>query len=228
MENHGECRPARIDFFFGRKKKNIVECHMLDSRASSGNRCRYCKKQFETSAVVTRHVAHSKACRQQWERELQRPPAYAARRHQSGGNERQESDLDEGNLEIRGAEDLEDGDTEMDHDFGYVLQGMRTPEVELEVNVAELVKQRVELEEGEEEDDPKDSAYAHDRWSETYPGQVAEAYGTAKTTFQTQHERQLAIGASDWFPFENEDEWEITQWLLKHVGQSAIDEYFFG
>ena len=35
----------------------------------------------------------------------------------------------------------------------------------------------------------------------------------------------MLTGASKWSPFKNEDEWELAQWLLKNVGQSAIDEY---
>lgn len=33
------------------------------------------------------------------------------------------------------------------------------------------------------------------------------------------------LGDSPWYPFENEEDWQLAEWLSKRVGQNAIDEF---
>lgn len=63
------------------------------------------------------------------------------------------------------------------------------------------------------------------RFIESYPGNAGQ--GKRKST--TRFEEWLAIqeneGKNKWEPFASEDEWELTRWLIKNVGQKSTDEY---
>ncbi|KAF8233248.1 hypothetical protein L208DRAFT_1267596, partial [Tricholoma matsutake] len=38
-------------------------------------------------------------------------------------------------------------------------------------------------------------------------------------------EEQAALGENTWAPFASQEEWDLSQWLMKNVGQNSIDEY---
>lgn len=176
----------------------------------SKKRCQYCKKSFESSGQVSRHVAHSDPCRQQWEQELEKLPA--RRPPQKELNERCYED-DEDILEVQGVQvDIDHNDYVSDLEIEVYVEGP----VERSVGTPEVDKDTGNLE---------DNTYNHQRWTEVFPGQVAEASGRAKTMFDEWRTRQMLTGVSEWFPFENEDEWALAQWLFKNVGQTAIEEY---
>lgn len=54
---------------------------------------------------------------------------------------------------------------------------------------------------------------------------MAEILGKGKTFFEKLQERQESVGSEKWAPFEDQEEWELAQWLLRSVGQKKIDEY---
>jgi hypothetical protein len=165
-------------------------------------------------------VAYSKPCRLQWEKELQRIQIDPVRRHKTDDKGTAKEDL-RPNVDVE-TED-EDGDVIMQKDPEFILPSQQMPESEIEVQVEEGVE--IEEVREDEADDPKDDAYQYARWCETYPGQAAQAMGRAKTTFEEWRQAQLTTGVSEWSPFSNKDEWDTAQWLLKNVGQTAIDEY---
>ncbi|KAF9562392.1 hypothetical protein CPC08DRAFT_797291, partial [Agrocybe pediades] len=45
------------------------------------------------------------------------------------------------------------------------------------------------------------------------------------TTFEIWREEQSINNTSEWSPFASEEEWELAQWLMKSVGQTAVDDY---
>ncbi|KAH9929840.1 uncharacterized protein B0H18DRAFT_844151, partial [Fomitopsis serialis] len=45
------------------------------------------------------------------------------------------------------------------------------------------------------------------------------------TLFEKWSEERRKLGVDEWAPFENEEEWELFSWLIKHVGQNDIDEF---
>jgi hypothetical protein len=50
--------------------------------------------------------------------------------------------------------------------------------------------------------------------------------GEVKTQFEILRERQKAEGQDPWFPFPNEDEWELARWLVESAtSQSKIDSF---
>ena len=189
---------------------------MKHSGALYKNRCDYCHRSFESSAL-SRHVAHSDSCRHRWEKDLQkisaRRPAHLVPQKENEKHHENDDELLEG--------------AEVDIDYNdYVLPAHNASDLNIELHVEGLVEGRVETREVDENaDDTVGSAYRHTRWTEAYPGGVAQGYGRAKTTFDDWRDEQMLTGASQWSPFEDEEEWELTQWLFKNVGQSAIDEY---
>jgi hypothetical protein len=56
-------------------------------------------------------------------------------------------------------------------------------------------------------------------------GLVANILGWAETYFHKWENQQQLDGTLEWAPFENHQEWELAQWLMKSLGQMSIDEY---
>jgi hypothetical protein len=63
------------------------------------------------------------------------------------------------------------------------------------------------------------------RFVKVYPRPVGVPIGQGKTKFQLFNEMHTAQGESIYTPFTDEEEWGLAQWLSRHVGQTAIDEY---
>jgi hypothetical protein len=187
---------------------------MKRSRALFQKRCKYCKKIFQNPAQVSRHVAHSDSCQQQWEKEVQNLPARPAPLKQLPEKMEEKHDYD-----------LDADEVDIDHN-DYVLPAPLALDLCVELHIEGLVEGRLETQGVDENaDDTIGSAYRHTRWTEAYPRRVAQGYGRAKTTFEGWRNEQMLRGASQWSPFKDEEEWELTLWLFKNVGQSAIDEY---
>ena len=45
------------------------------------------------------------------------------------------------------------------------------------------------------------------------------------TQFENWLAEQLREGKNPWEPFVSKEEWALTQWLIKNVGQKATDDY---
>ena len=74
----------------------------------------------------------------------------------------------------------------------------------------------------EEVDD--DDAPTVGRYTEEYPGQVADALGKDKTKFEKIHDDQSMEGMKPHAPFTDEEEWELVKWLMKNVGQTKVND----
>ena len=88
-------------------------------------------------------------------------------------------------------------------------------------NIPQARQQSVEIEDVEDVDDPRSQSQYRVR----YPGRVAEILGEGKTCFEEWYETQRLNGENTWAPFDNHEEWELAQWLIRNVGQKSIDEY---
>ncbi|KAG5649098.1 hypothetical protein H0H81_006309, partial [Sphagnurus paluster] len=80
---------------------------------------------------------------------------------------------------------------------------------------------KVCIEEVPDIDDP----HSKNRFVHPYPRPVATPLQQGNTQFGQWKEAQEASGESAWAPFENQEEWDLAQWLIKTVGQTSIDEY---
>ena len=64
-----------------------------------------------------------------------------------------------------------------------------------------------------------------DRFIESYPGKAGEGLRRTKTQFEVWLKNQREEEKIPWFPFASEQEWALTKWLLKNVGQTSTDEF---
>jgi hypothetical protein len=70
------------------------------------------------------------------------------------------------------------------------------------------------------------AANAPDRFAEDYPADVAHILRKSKTTFQILKEKQNRLGEEPWAPFKDNDEWELAQFLVTEVSQTAANKFF--
>ena len=63
------------------------------------------------------------------------------------------------------------------------------------------------------------------RWIEHYPHPAGTAGVLAQTYFVNLLVKQRAKRLDPWAPFEDEEKWGLTQWLMLNVGQNATDKY---
>ena len=63
------------------------------------------------------------------------------------------------------------------------------------------------------------------RYIENFPEEylAGATWGTCKPLYEHLDEDRKKEGASRWSPFEDEDEWQLAEWLIKNVGQRQTD-----
>ena len=77
------------------------------------------------------------------------------------------------------------------------------------------------------EDAPDDDDTSQDRYIEEFlkESMAGAMWGTSKPLFESLNEEQTREGTSRWGPFEDEDEWELAEWLIRNVGQKQTDAF---
>lgn len=63
------------------------------------------------------------------------------------------------------------------------------------------------------------------RYIEKFPEEylAGATWGDCKPLYEYLDERQKREGGSRWGPFEDEDEWQLAEWLIRNVGQKQTD-----
>ena len=63
------------------------------------------------------------------------------------------------------------------------------------------------------------------RYIENFPEDrlAGATWGRCKPLFETLDEEQKVVGGSRWAPFEDEEEWQLAEWLIQNVGQKQTD-----
>jgi hypothetical protein len=64
-----------------------------------------------------------------------------------------------------------------------------------------------------------------ERFIEYYLGDAGKGLRKSKTRFEVWLENQREEEKNLWDPFASEQEWALTMWLLKNVGQTSTDEF---
>jgi hypothetical protein len=77
------------------------------------------------------------------------------------------------------------------------------------------------------EDAPDDDETNQDHYIEEFPKETlaGATWGTSQTLFESLNEEQKKERNSHWGPFEDEDEWELAEWLIQNVGQKQTDAF---
>jgi hypothetical protein len=111
---------------------------------------------------------------------------------------------------------------EMPDDIDYVpppRQGQPSEAEGVEAGAAHQ-SQRASMEEVEDEEAPR-------RFAKVFPHRVADVLGVGKTDFEQIREGQVEMGleANPWTPFKDEEEWNLAEWLTRHVTKTATDQF---
>lgn len=63
------------------------------------------------------------------------------------------------------------------------------------------------------------------RYIEYFPeeNRAGATWGHSKPLFECLDEEQKKVGGSRWAPFEDEEEWQLAEWLIQNVGQKQTD-----
>jgi hypothetical protein len=63
------------------------------------------------------------------------------------------------------------------------------------------------------------------RYLEKFPKEflAGATWGNCKPLYEYLDERRKKEGGSHWGPFEDEDEWQLAEWLIRNVGQKQTD-----
>lgn len=65
------------------------------------------------------------------------------------------------------------------------------------------------------------------RYIEYFPDEflAGATWGHGKPLFESVYENQKRVGGCRWAPFEDEDEWQLAEWLIRNVGQKQTDNF---
>jgi len=65
------------------------------------------------------------------------------------------------------------------------------------------------------------------RYIEYFPKEnlAGATYGRCKPLYASLDEEQKRVGHSRWAPFEDEEEWQLAEWLIHNVGQKQTDNF---
>jgi hypothetical protein len=114
---------------------------------------------------------------------------------------------------------MEDGDVGVgDNNFIPGQVHSRSPTVK-EVSSGQHSK-RARVEEVKDEGSPQVG-----RYTQEYPGHVADTLGTEQTKFEKIQDEQKMDGMEPHALFADEEEWELVKWLMKNVSQTKADDF---
>jgi hypothetical protein len=174
------------------------------------HRCNFCLRTFPTSKAVSLHISGNPTCKQRMQSAREEPMQIPAQ------EDPQQPDMPGPAFLER--EDQYGGDDQgNDVNFTYGLPF----DAEVERGGDEMggANRQPRVEEVEDEYD------IWQRFVHSYPGQIASTLGQAETLFETIRRSQEDEGLDPWGPFADGEEWELVKWLIRHVGQSGIEEF---
>jgi hypothetical protein len=170
--------------------------------------CGYCFKEFFKAKDVQLHIGNSPICR--------------AARNRERSRREPRSRLEPTPQENAGNADNDMGDVAQYQEEANYIPSDRWEEASLnEGNADELPNRRTTVEEVEDEEAPG-------RYGRDYdPDEVAHRLGEGQTAFERLREEQIAagLGSKPWAPFEDEEEWDLAQFLMTEVSQTAADKF---
>jgi hypothetical protein len=169
-------------------------------------RCGYCFKEFFKAKDVQLHIGNTPRCRSARNRERSRCELSP-----------EEGSTNSVHLDSVNADEAAQYQEEADY-----IPSDRWEDANLnEENANELPNRRTTVEEVEDEEAP--GRYGMDYDAED----VAHSLGEPQTVFERLREEQIAAGLTSklWAPFEDEEEWDLAQFLVKEVSQTAADKF---
>lgn len=181
--------------------------------------CSYCESPliFTTRRALSNHIARQAECRKQRATEYQQLVEH-------GPGLQHSPEL------VSPTDSLFDApeDTAMDEATGFeesqpADNGSMHPDLLASEPDAEEPRRRgVEIEDITDEEYP--AASAAYMWSSNTPT-AGSVYGAGQTAFHAIRDNQILRGDEVLGPYRDEEEWELSKWLIKNVGHNATDEF---
>ena len=190
-------------------------------------RCSFCGKgPFKTDANLHRHISNSLPCQKTYQHDF---GVFTGGIWQSGPTTQpfneplKEASTDTNILQEDVGFEVDNLDFDLldDFDIEVVNNGINDNEI-MPGSVNPIPQSATHFFTAEiaNEKQPK-GRYIEDFNNESLAG---AAWGRAMPLFEALRLRQEDTG-SRWDPFEDEDEWELAQWLIENVGQKKTDEF---
>ena len=160
-------------------------------------KCLSCRKEVPTIKGLRSHISQRQGCRDALRRVAQRQQP-----------EDKSIDSDENDKPV--------DDFQMDYDDAPML---------FELNTADeatrpIPSRRTQIEEIEDEE-----AGGIRRYVEDYGGNAGHVFGKGQNQFEKWREAQVQAGHAPWAPYNDLEEWELSEWLILNVGQNATDKF---
>jgi hypothetical protein len=172
----------------------------------SEHKCAFCSKRVPTLKGLRSHMAQRELCRNAMRKvAAQRLP----KNHSENGSthSQQYDDIDMADVDIPDAFDLPQPEFDMPH---------QSPPPSVNAGQPEQPDRRARVEEVEDEE-----AGGIHWWVEDYPRPAGMAGQAAQSYFERIRVEQVKQGQDPWVPFEDQEEWELAEWLIMNVGQNA-------
>jgi hypothetical protein len=172
-------------------------------------RCGFCFKEFPKVRTVQAHISNNSACRAARDKEQARldfSPNLKVPKPSDLANEFQ------GNIGMLDVDEL---------DYVPSERLAQPPTTDFSDETAQSQRISVEV-----EDEPEQATFG--RYGEDYDiNNVATTFGKSQTAFEKHRAEQIqeGLGEKPWAPFEDEEEWELAQFLMKELTQTAIDKF---
>ncbi|KAH7920044.1 hypothetical protein BV22DRAFT_1107884 [Leucogyrophana mollusca] len=175
--------------------------------ATPEHRCGHCRKTLPTLGGLKKHIAKRKECRQKWEEQILRTCDSV------NVFDDDAAEVPDHHTDAAAAADPSDREdsTMGDIDIEGIFSPPPPPHQSKRARVEEV---------GDEGDLP-----SRGRYFEPYPRNAAADLGEGKTTFEQYSDHQKDTGERRWGPFDDQEEWELAEWLIKSLGQTRTDEY---
>jgi hypothetical protein len=166
---------------------------------SASFKCSHCEKSVPTVKGLRSHIAERQACRDALRRVAKRP-----------GPPKDKSQEDD---------QLTDDFQFNDADEPMLFEPNHADE-ELDCSTSAGPSRRTQIEEVEDEEAGDICGYVED-----YGRNAGHIYGEGQSQFLKWREAQKGVGHAPWSPYNNLEEWDLSQWLILNVGQNATDKY---
>jgi len=180
--------------------------------------CEYCGKgPFLTQGGLNKHIGRSKDC-QKKNRLAFKSYTLSLWKNTPGTSNNLPSSSPPPD-ETPGAQfedlehDLQTAEQHISLDSTTGMSDLPIPQAE---HTSQPQRNRVTIEDVTEEESQQSGHYFEEYPTEQKAG---AAWGKDRPLFEQIRREQQENGTSKWGPFENQDEWELAEWLLKNVGQ---------
>lgn len=186
-------------------------------------RCPYCARSIPTRGGVNHHISKSPTCHKKWRDSLARDTSFTVE-HEEAEQLGEEPELEPVPRTPSPAPSHDDEDYLMaDADDFVPLARQATPPPPEPIQRS----RRATVEEVLDEDDPQNFQRFVEPFEDRASGRPAAGtpLRAGETLFDRMRTRQKAEGATEFWPFQDGEEWDLAKWLSKNVSQTATEEY---